>query len=209
MIETCPFLTEQPFPQTERPAAFGVRPLPENPRPPEQAMARFLDILRRLKSGDSQRRQSYDCNPERVPASTRLPRGTRLGFRRKHSHVGNFTGTNQPPIPPGLTISPQADTACPAAVSPVSKQRQESQNSSQGAPYIPALKSGALRRVEVKLRIPYGGPAGAVPVAERSEAYGHRERSRVKHSFTRRKRAGRGYMVPYLCCRHSQGSFVA
>ena len=135
-----------------------------------------LDILRRLKSGDSQRRQSYDCNPERVPASTRLPRGTRLGFRRKHSHVGNFTGTNQPPIPPGLTISPQADTACPAAVSPVSKQRQESQNSSQGAPYIPALKSGALRRVEVKLRIPYGGPAGAVPVAERSEAYGHRER---------------------------------
>ena len=110
----------------------------------------LLDILRRLKSGDSQRRQSYDCNPEWVPASTRLPRGTRLGFRRKHSHVGNFTGTNQPPIPPGLTISPQADTACPAAVSPVSKQRQESQNSSQGAPYIPALKSGALRRVEVK-----------------------------------------------------------
>lgn len=89
-----------------------------------------LDILPRLKSGDSQRRQSCDCVPERVPASPRLPRGTRLGFRRKHSHVGNFTGTNQPPIPPGLTISPQADTACPAAVSPVSKQRQESQNSS-------------------------------------------------------------------------------
>ena len=112
-----------------------------------------VDILRRLKSGDSQRRQSYDCNPERVPASTRLPRGTRLGFRRKHSHVGNFTGTNQPPIPPGLTISPQADTACPAAVSPVSKQRQESQNSSQGTPYIPALKSGALRRVEVTVQL--------------------------------------------------------
>ena len=79
-----------------------------------------IDILPRLKSGDSQRRQSCDCVPERVPASTRLPRGTRLGFRRKHSHVGNFTGTNQPPTPPGLTISPQADTACPAAVSPVS-----------------------------------------------------------------------------------------
>lgn len=90
----------------------------------------MFDILPRLKSGDSQRRQSCDCVPERVPASPRLPRGTRLGFRRKHSHVGNFTGTNQPPIPPGLTISPQADTACPAAVSPVSKQRQESQNSS-------------------------------------------------------------------------------
>ena len=86
-----------------------------------------LDILPRLKSGDSQRRQSCDCIPERVPASTRLPRGTRLGFRRKHSHVGNFTGTNQPPIPPGLTISPQADTACPAAVSPVSTQKAERQ----------------------------------------------------------------------------------
>lgn len=36
-----------------------------------------IDILPRLKSGDSQRRQSCDCIPERVPASTRLPRGTR------------------------------------------------------------------------------------------------------------------------------------
>ena len=86
-----------------------------------------IDILPRLKSGDSQRRQSCDCVPERVPASPRLPRGTRLGFRRKHSHVGNFTGTNQPPIPPGLTISPQADTACPAAVSPVSTLKAERQ----------------------------------------------------------------------------------
>ena len=32
---------------------------------------------------------------------------------------------------------------------------------------------------------------------------GFAERSRVKRSFTRRKRASRGYMVPYLCCRHS------
>ena len=90
-------------------------------------LALSVDILPRLKSGDSQRRQSCDCVPERVPASPRLPRGTRLGFRRKHSHVGNFTGTNQPPIPPGLTISPQADTACPAAVSPVSTLKAERQ----------------------------------------------------------------------------------
>ena len=29
--------------------------------------------------------------------------------------MGNFTAANQQSIPPGLTISPQADTACPAA----------------------------------------------------------------------------------------------
>ena len=32
-----------------------------------------------------------------------------------YSPVGNFTAANQQSIPPGLTISPQADTACPAA----------------------------------------------------------------------------------------------
>ncbi len=38
--------------------------------------------------------------------------------------MGNLTGTNQPPVPPGLTLSPQADTAGPAAVSPVGTQKR-------------------------------------------------------------------------------------
>jgi hypothetical protein len=41
--------------------------------------------------------------------------GKALGFCCKIPTMGNFTATNQPHIPPGLTTSPQAVTACPAA----------------------------------------------------------------------------------------------
>ena len=45
----------------------------------------------------------------------RLPRGIILPGFRVFFPSGEFYSRNQPPVPPGLTISPQADTTCPAA----------------------------------------------------------------------------------------------
>lgn len=83
-----------------------------------------LDIRPFLKEGDSQRNKNMkfytlrwfllhrDCPEEQSLVFAIIPT------------VGNFTGLNQPPIPPGLTISPQADTACPAAISFMKEKRQ-------------------------------------------------------------------------------------
>jgi len=63
---------------------------------------------------------------------------------------------NQPHIPPGLTASPQADTACPAARIDYRRgatEMQQEKTNTKGyppmadVPYIPALKGKVLRNV--------------------------------------------------------------
>ena len=63
----------------------------------------LLDILPRLQAGDSYCVQEQDNTPESlrwVPASTRLPRGKRLGFRRKIPQCGEFYGCEPTPYSP-------------------------------------------------------------------------------------------------------------
>ncbi len=68
-----------------------------------------------MNAGDSYRIAVEPQSPRRVPASSRLPRGFCAWFLLQISTMGNFTASNQPHISPGLTDSPQADTARPAA----------------------------------------------------------------------------------------------
>ncbi len=51
----------------------------------------------------------------------RLPRGIILPGFRVLLPSGEFYSRNQPPVPPGLTISPQADTTCPAALDEINR----------------------------------------------------------------------------------------
>ena len=74
-----------------------------------------VDVLPSMNAGDSYRVAIEPQSPRRVPASSRLPRGFRAWFLLQIPTIGNFTVTNQPHIPLGLTDSPQADTARPAA----------------------------------------------------------------------------------------------
>jgi uncharacterized membrane protein YphA (DoxX/SURF4 family) len=55
----------------------------------------------------------------------------KLGFRRKIPVVGNFTASNQPDIPPGLTVSPQAVTVCPTACGNYTRNRPSKANRSR------------------------------------------------------------------------------
>ena len=74
-----------------------------------------LDVLPGINVGDSYRVAVEPQSPRRVPASSRLPRGFCAWFLLQIPTMGNLTASNQPHIPPGLTDSPQADTARPAA----------------------------------------------------------------------------------------------
>ena len=88
---------------------------------------------------------------------TETAQRNQLGFRLYIPTVGNFTATSQRPIPPGLTISPQADTARPAAKRSIwymqHKYKEFEQNKSKSyppsadVPYILALKGEVLRNV--------------------------------------------------------------
>ena len=68
-----------------------------------------------MNAGDSCRVAAEPQSPRRVPASSRLPRGFCAWFLLQIPMMGNFTASNQPHIPPGLTDSPQADTEHSAA----------------------------------------------------------------------------------------------
>ena len=122
-----------------------------------------------LKAGDSRRRQSCDCIPERVPASMRLPGRTIPGFHRKHSFPrGEFYGYKSTTSSrPSFAVSPQADTACPAAVSPVDTPKAEIRKFQLRSALYPPLKGeiyGAFRAFfAMKLRKCSGGRVSARP----------------------------------------------
>jgi hypothetical protein len=113
-----------------------------------------IDVLPSLKlRGFLQRQLQKHMSFRWVSDSLKLPRGISLVFAFKIPTVGNFTVTNQPPIPPGLTASPKADTARPAAKTEYMGYVAKMQVEKQGyrlqriVPYIPDLKDGVLRNV--------------------------------------------------------------
>ena len=67
-------------------------------------------------------RWEIPAEPERLRSGllsgscfNKTARKQKPGFHRQYPHTGEFMVSNQPHIPSGLTIPPQADTACPTA----------------------------------------------------------------------------------------------
>ena len=90
-------------------------------------------------------------SPPRRTCFTDTVRRNKFGFRFQIFTVGNFIAAKQQPILPSLTITPQPDSACPAARKQFETGNAKRQENFSGAPYNSVLNDGVVWRIELIL----------------------------------------------------------